>query len=566
MQIISIHSKKIYGLCALITFLNLLSNVILLAYTTRVREVVDSVIQKNFQILLNNLILFFVLFVIMLGLNWINMKIVRWAKFKITYEMRDEFLHHLNSIHMYNFDDYGKNNISNRYTDELNRIIGFYIESLPNIIKDITLLILICIYAYTQNVFLFLAIICVCIVVYLCSIRTGKKIGALSEKAVNLDINRNTTEYDIISSKMELKCFGVFDFISAKVKDAEEDYRVNDYKLVRCNRYLWGLYIVTFSIISTIILSVGAILALNGYITFGSITSFLVILDPIVSSIFSAYGVIAIFMDIRPIIKRFNEWQLLDEEKEFTKPDAINEGDHLFELKYFGYKYNNEKSSDYLIDDVNFTIKHGEKYLITGKSGLGKSTLIKIMTGYDDRYRGSLKFEGIELSELGGPFIRGQVVYIGDDMYLFSGSIKEIFTMVYKDISDDEIKKYLDVVELPFLLDQVIDKNGSSISGGEKQRLCLALSLVSKKNIMMMDECISMVPFEQQLRIMKRIFENPDTTCFWVDHRVLPEIFELFDKIIFFDEDKKLHCENYFEISKNESFKSLLLNGRYIDA
>jgi len=541
----------------LIILFHILSNFILIAYTDRIRVVIDNVLQNDFNALISNLISFFALFILMLINNWIILRIVRWAKYCSTFDLRTEFLHHLNRIHLYKLDVYGKNNISNRYEKELNDIVDFYSESLPNIIKNITLFALIGVYVFIQSYIFFIAMLLICGIIYLFSVRKGKKLEELTDECAQLDINRNTIEYDILSSRLELRCFGAFDFIMDKAKIAEEVYREKSYKLVLLHSFFWGFGIVAFTAVNIIILSIGSLLVLDNQITFGSIISLLAILNPIVDSMFSIQGILAVIMGIKPIIKRFNEWQQEEEEKLYTDFGSLNNKCALYEMKNFNYKYKNSDSSEYLFEGIDLDIERGGKYLLIGKSGSGKSTLLKVMTGYDDQYTGILKYKGVELNELGGPFMRKDTIFVGNDVHLLSGSVRDIFNTMHPDISDSKITEYLEKVELPFTLDHFVEKGGSNISGGEKQRLCLALVLAEQRKVLLMDECLSMIPLLQQIHIMKKVFEIPDITCLWSDHRILPDIMDLFKNIILIDDNKILHCGDVNEIKKNTFFNEL---------
>lgn len=565
LRINSRHAKRIYQRTSLIIVLHLLSNAMLMMYATRISKMVDSIMQSDIRVLVYNLAIFLVCFVLMLITNWANMRVKRWAEYKNTYELRDEFLDHLNSIPMYKLDALGRNNIANRFSSELGEIVTFYVHSLPDIAKYITFFIMVSAYAFQVNIVLFATIICFIPIIYISTARTSKRIGTLSEQCANLDVERNTIEYDTLSSQVELKCYGAFDFISKKVAEGEEAYRVAHYRLTRSNRFIWGMEVFAFISVSTITLAAGALLAVKGKVSFGTVTSFLVILDPIVSSVFALPSILAVLTGIAPIIRRYNEWQAICDEKVVAdvKEKAGVEIAYRFSKLFFSYE--DDRDGAGALKDVSLDIEEGKKYLIMGKSGTGKSTLLRLMVGYDDRYEGQLFFRGVELSKLGGPYIRERLLFTTDNMFLISGTVADIFETFYPGISSEKIAECLEIVELSFPLKQSIDKGGESISGGERQRLCLALMLAGGRKLMLMDECLSMVSFAQQIRIMKRILADSRVTCVWVDHRTHPALFELFDKIIYLDEDKGIHIGSYAQISRIGSFHALITEGNDID-
>lgn len=548
-------AKQIYLRSLIIIALSLLTNLLMALYSFKIRDMINHVSQSDINLIWKDLALFLLMFVLVIAVNGCNDKAKRWAEYENTFSLRSEFLDHLYSIPMYCLNEYGRNNISNRYTEEMERIVSFYVYALPDIVKNFTFFVFVALYALSENVIIFCVILCMVPVVFFLSKPNGEKISYYSTQTAEKDVVRNTEEYDILASHMELKCYGAAEFCKDKVAECEEKYRVNNLGLVRGYRFAWGMEVFAFIIVKYAVLVIGALFAFSGHLSFGMITSLIVILDPIVSSIFSFSSMFSTLTGIKPIIARYTEWQDVKEEsvKDDVRGGAGADKQMLFTLRNVSFRYKSEETDLCVLKNVNIELEAGKKYLLIGKNGTGKSTLLRILAGCDNRYEGSVLYEGNEISQIDNQELREQIIFLTDQMYLVAGTIRDIFGMLYSEITDADIIKYLKFVELPFSADMYIDKDACNISGGEKQRLGLALLMASERKILIMDECLSMVSIEQQLRIMKRLFAKRDITCIWIDHRVLPEIFEMFDRMMFI-ENNHISCGAYAEMIQNDLF------------
>ncbi|MCI9448827.1 MAG: ABC transporter ATP-binding protein [Clostridiales bacterium] len=543
--------------CAIMVIVKLLINILLIIYTITLKNMINTVMLADIKILLPYILIFLVSFIVMIISNRFVLRLERRLKFNNGRMLREEFITVLYKIMPCCKDKYDRNDISHRYIDEINNIVGFYVSTIPDMVREFTFLIFLGIYAMVQNAWLILIFIFVATVVCFFSIRNKRQIDELNSEIVPYDVDRSTIEYDVIAANMELKFYDACDYINQKVLQVEERYIQSSIKLQNKYRFFWGMEILSFITMSALFYSVGSIFAIHGSLTFGVITSLVVLLDSINNTIFLFPNIMLNLYNIKPFIERYNLWLKEERINESPVNHKLSESENIYILENFGYKYRGSREE--ILSDISIKIKKGKKYFITGKSGCGKSTLLKMLIGYDNLYKGKLQYRNCDISSLKADLINHDVIYMSDDMFLISGTIKEIFLLFYPDIHDEEIQRYLNLVELQFSLDMKIEKDGGNISGGEKQRLLLALSLIKKKSIYLMDECLSMVSLDQQLRIMNRIICS-DITCLWIDHRVLPEVLVLFDEILFFD-NTILYQGNLETMLKNNSFNSIMHDG-----
>ncbi len=207
------------------------------------------------------------------------------------------------------------------------------------------------------------------------------------------------------------------------------------------------------------------------------------------------------------------------------------------EFRNVNYEYNDLK----ILNNVNLNINMKDKIMMIGKSGSGKSTILKLLNQY-------YKTSGIYIDEnkLNNINLKNQISYISQNEYLFTDTI-------YNNISFEEknIDKIIEICELENVinkselgLNMLIEENGFNLSGGEKQRIVLARALCRKFNYLFIDEGLSEVDINMERRIIKRLLKiYKDKTIIIVSHRL--DNIDLFDKVIKVDKEIEV-------ISKNE--------------
>ena len=180
-----------------------------------------------------------------------------------------------------------------------------------------------------------------------------------------------------------------------------------------------------------------------------------------------------------------------------------------------------------VIKDFSLVIREGERIGIMGASGTGKSTLLKLLLGIVQPQAGSIKYGGIELHEINKMALYKKISYISQESIVFNASVLENLLMGNPDASMHEVevackKACIDdfINSLPMKYDTVIGENGSSISGGQKQRLLLARAFLRNSNIYIFDEITSALDgvVEEEIR---EVIENisKEKTIIIVSHK-----------------------------------------------
>ena len=237
--------------------------------------------------------------------------------------------------------------------------------------------------------------------------------------------------------------------------------------------------------------------------------------------------------------------EVLDEKRDLTNCDSpletVPDGSISFEHVNFSYS----KTADKLcLDDITLNIKSGETVGIIGGTGSSKSTLVQMIPRLYDVTGGSVKVGGHDVREYDLEALRDSVAMVLQKNVLFSGTVKENLRWGNENATDDEIIEACKLAQaddfiqkMPLGYDTYIEQGGSNVSGGQKQRLCIARALLKKPKVLILDDSTSAVDTKTDALIRGALKEYiPDTTKIIIAQRIASV--QDADKIIILDDGK----------------------------
>ena len=218
---------------------------------------------------------------------------------------------------------------------------------------------------------------------------------------------------------------------------------------------------------------------------------------------------------------------ILNEEIEDTLTGLTPEikGGVDFSMVNFSYS---DAPEEKILDGVNFSIKPGATVAIMGKTGSGKSTLSLLLTRLYDVTNGSIKIDGIDITEIQKHYLRTQIVPVLQDPFLFSKSIAENIAVSKKTASRTEIKRAAYIASLDKAIanfeegyDTPVGEKGVTLSGGQKQRVAIARTVLSGAPILIFDDSLSAVDMATDLSIRTRLKQlDEKQTVILITHRI----------------------------------------------
>lgn len=271
----------------------------------------------------------------------------------------------------------------------------------------------------------------------------------------------------------------------------------------------------------------GAKLIVGSSMTTGDLTSLLSYTMQILSSLMMLSMIYVMLTMAKTSAERMTE--LLDEKSSLTNCDdpvfEVKDSSVKFENVSFSYSNDKERLS---LKNVNLDIKPGETIGIIGGTGSAKSTLVQLIPRLYDVTEGCVKVGGVDVRKYDIETLRNQVAMVLQKNELFSGTIADNLRWGDPNATDEQIKHACELAQadsfvesFPDKYETMIEQGGTNVSGGQKQRLCIARALLKKPKILILDDSTSAVDTVTDASIRKAFREEiPDTTKFIIAQRI----------------------------------------------
>ena len=265
-------------------------------------------------------------------------------------------------------------------------------------------------------------------------------------------------------------------------------------------------------------------------------------------------------------IKRVKDFYANEQDDVDIDKALENKEGNVIDIENVTFAYENGKN---VLDNISLSIKKGEKVAILGRSGVGKSTLVKLLTGTYTDYTGSISVLGKVPTE---KMLGTKISLLNQKPYLFDMTIRENLKLALLDkkeeVTDDEINSKIEesleksqltrlISELPEGINTNVFETGSRFSGGERQRIAFARTLIQNNELLLLDEPTVGLDPKTEHELLKTIFEtNVDKTIVWITHHL--NSIKYMDRIIFIKDGKVEMNGTHEELYQtNEKYRKL---------
>lgn len=421
---------------------------------------------------------------------------------------------------------YHSGELHNRMFNDVNIVTDGFTKILPQAIFFGTKLISSLIYLVIIDKFFALVFLVGGCIVFIVTQLFRKRLKALHKRVQETEGKTRSFVQEIVSNLLVVKAFSVEDKIQGEADALQEENFIAKIKRRNFSIYANTGLNAVFSVGTVFAVAFGAWRLFTGAMTYGTVTAMLQLVNQVQSPFSSLSGVMPQYFSMIASAERLMEIDAIEDEIQINDHviDVENTYSSLSEIAFSNISFKYDR--DVIFDNTSFTINKGDFVAIMGISGIGKSTLLKLLLGVFNVHSGDITLKTSNGNIPIDKNTRRLFSYVPQGNMVISGTIKDNLTFINDNVTDDEIenairiscaKQFID--ELPQGLDTVIGEKGMGLSEGQIQRLAIARSLLSNSPILLLDEATSALDEETEKQFLTNLRELDNVTCIIVSHK-----------------------------------------------
>ncbi len=535
------YSKPYMGRIALMMIFSIMSTVVSLWMVQISKDIIDNATGGNKFVVW--LVVYFVLMITLQVVGIVSTLISAVLSEKFSFGIRKQIYEKIIRSHWMDVKRYHTGDLMTRLTSDAGAIADGIIGTIPNIIILFVELLMVFVTLFIYSPLLAVFALLVAPVAALVSWVLGKKLKRLQIKVQESESNYRSFLQESLANLLVVKSF------------SNEDYSVDKLTKLREERFFWVFKKTKMSIASSTVMSMtfqlGYIVAFaygawqisTGQITYGTMTLFLTLVNRVQGPIIGLAQQIPKVVSVLASTGRVIELQNIPMEERLTEVVTSDKIGVDIEKLTFGY------TDEIVLDDVSLNIKPGEFVAVIGESGIGKTTLLRIIMSFMGNFQGKVDFyDENGVKDPANANTRRFIAYVPQGNTLFSGTVRENIRMGNLNATEEDMWDALKlsagydfVKELPNGLDTVIGERGHGISEGQAQRIAIARAFVRKAPLLILDEATSALDENTEKEVIKGLQQlEPRPTCIVVTHRK--------SILVYCDREIKIENKNMEEI------------------
>ncbi|MEH7524018.1 ABC transporter ATP-binding protein [Bacillus sp. JJ1503] len=538
-----------------------------LAFPLAVNQVIDRLLPEgNWSIILLACAGLLLIYLLNTGLHYI---VTYWGHnlgINIETDMRQKLFTHMQKLSFGYYDNNKTGHSISRLTKDLEEI-GEVAHHGP---EDVFVAIMTLVGSFTLMVSINwkLAVISFIVIPLLIifAIYFNKKMTRTFRRMFQDVAEINSRIEDSIGGIRVVQAFANEKYEQKKFKENNENYRLTklqSYKIMAQNVMANYLFMRTITLFTLLF---GTFFVISRELTYGEFVAFILLSNILIGPIQKINAVIESYPKGIAGFKRYTE--IID-----TEPD-IEDSEDAIEMELAGtIQYNNVsfgyEGNQPVLNNINLSIQPGETVAFVGPSGAGKTTLCSLLPRFYEVQEGSISINQIDIRDIKLSSLRRQIGIVQQDVFLFSGTIRENIAYGKLNATDEEIldaakKAKLDdfIQSQPQGLDTIIGERGVKLSGGQKQRLAIARMFLKNPPILILDEATSALDTETEAAIQKSLEELTEgRTTLVIAHRLAT--IKNADRILVVTKDGIAEQGNHQELLESEGIYSRLHQAQF---
>lgn len=514
------------------------------------QKLLDIAVEKNMQQFIP-MVLFSIFYFVMLGIFlYLQSLLSKRITCKIIKQIRTDVFKGIVSQSM---GDFGKRNTADYLSIitndvkmiEDNFLLPFF-EVVQYTVIFISSFVLMIYFDVIVTIVVFVAITLMFLVPSLLGKELEKRQNTLSSQLADF----TTKLKDILSGFEIIKSYSMKQYVIQKFDKENSDTIHTKYSVDKLFALNEGLSSFLALMVQIVVLFLSAYFIITERITVGTLLGMVQVSSNLANPLIMIFTNIPKIKSIQPIIEKLTVLSKYELNEVPKKQSATFNSVVSISNLSFAYEKQNR-----VLDKINLHIEKGKKYVIVGKSGCGKTTLVKLLAGYYTEYSGKILYDNTDLNMMNENDIVQLSSIIHQNIYMFNESVYDNICL-HEDYSKESIDKAVkasglnDVIEkLPEGLLYEAGENGSNLSGGQKQRIAVARALIRNKPILILDEGTSAIDMQTAYDIENHLLKIAGLTIITITHNLKKELLELYDNIIYMENGEIIERGTFEELT-----------------
>ena len=480
----------------------------------------------------------------------------------IEYDQKNEIFKHYQILDTNFFKTHSTGDMMNRMTEDVSRVRSYTGPAIMYLINLITLIAFCVINMVRKDAMLTLYVLAPLPILAATIYIVNQIIYRKSEKIQSLLSDLTTNAQESYSGIRVIKSFVQEKAMLGFFAKNSEDYKNNAIGLAKVESIYFPSMALMIGLSTLITILIGGIQALHDTEKVGIIVEFVIYINMLQFPVSAIGWVASMIQRASASQKRLNEFlDTVPAIKDMGTAHNKVKGDIRFDKVNFVYPHTGIQA----VKDFSLEIKKGQKVLLLGKTGSGKSTIAQLLLRFYEPQIGTISIGNHNLKEYSIKSLREQISYIPQDVFLFSDTVgNNISFGLDEGYVSDQINKAAKQASVESEIQQfakgyetLVGERGVTLSGGQKQRISIARGLIKEPEIVVFDDCLSAVDTATENAIISNLYQYlQDKTAIIITHRIFTII--RFDKIIILEDGKITEQGTHEElITKNGYYAEL---------
>ena len=453
---------------------------------------------------------------------------------EIEFDLRGDFWKHIQRLPLRYFQNTSTGIIMAHATNDINAVRMFIgpavMYSIDTSIRLIMVLVLMLSLNTSLTILALLPLPLLSLLVY----KVGKLIHSKFTKIQEKFAQLTTIVQENFSGIRVIKSYVREEGEIKRYAENSMDYLKKNMNLVRTQALIMPILFLITGLSIIIVIWLGGTKVINGELTLGEITAFIVYLGILIWPMIAFGWVINIIQQAEASMKRLNK--IFSEPYEITESEKTNykikEIKGNIEFKNVSFRYNDH--SPYILKNINLKVPKGSTIALMGYTGSGKTSFINLIPRLYDCTEGEVLIDGANVKDLPIDILRTNIGLVQQESFLFSDTVLNNISYGKREIDPSQVYKVAgisqfdkDVQEFPQKYETIVGERGITFSGGQKQRACLARALAIDPKILILDDSFSAVDTnteEEILKSLKNFMRDPangtSRTSIIISHRI----------------------------------------------